>query len=78
MLPGLSELTQKVLFIPYGDPVFWGSLIAILSVCSFLAGGYPAFYLSSFDSVKILKGTFKSGRSAMNLRKGLTILQFTP
>ena len=44
---------------------------------SFIAGSYPALYLSSFQPVKVLKGTFRTGKFSAAPRKVLVIVQFT-
>jgi ABC-type antimicrobial peptide transport system permease subunit len=63
--------------LPVANYWFWIGSLAIILVTGFLAGSYPAFYLSSFNPVKVLKGTFRAGRFASAPRKVLVVMQFT-
>jgi putative ABC transport system permease protein len=76
-LPAFNTLTQKELFIDFRDPLFWISSILFVLITGFLAGSYPAFYLSSFQPVKVLKGTFKAAHAVVKPRKVLVVLQFS-
>jgi len=77
VLPWFSELAGRKMIFPWYDTAFMlGSLVLIL-VTGLLAGSYPALYLSSFNAIKVLKGTFKAGRSATIPRKVLVVFQFT-
>jgi putative ABC transport system permease protein len=76
-LPGFNELTQKRLFIPLGSGWFWLSAVVFVTFTGFVAGSYPAFFLSSFKPVKVLKGTFRAANSIVSPRKVLVVLQFT-
>jgi len=76
-LPGFNQLTEKHLFIPYSNGWFWVSGAAFILFTGLLAGSYPAFFLSSFQPVKVLKGTFKAANALITPRKVLVVLQFT-
>ncbi|HEY4327324.1 MAG TPA: ABC transporter permease [Mucilaginibacter sp.] len=76
-LPWFNEVAGKQLNLPLGTPIFWLAGLAFSIITGVIAGSYPAFYLSSFKPVKVLKGTFKAGRFASLPRQVLVILQFT-
>jgi ABC-type antimicrobial peptide transport system permease subunit len=76
-LQGFNQLTNKNLFIDYGSIYFWLAVIGFIVFTGILAGSYPAFFLSSFQPVKVLKGTFKSINALITPRKVLVVLQFT-
>lgn len=77
VLPAFSQLTGKKLFIDYTSLPFWLSSVGFILFTGLLAGSYPAFFLSSFQPVKVLKGTFKSANALITPRKLLVVLQFT-
>jgi putative ABC transport system permease protein len=76
-LPGYNRLTEKDLFINFGNINTWISFIGFILFTGLLAGSYPAFFLSSFRPVKVLKGTFKKANAFVTPRKVLVVLQFT-
>jgi ABC-type antimicrobial peptide transport system permease subunit len=76
-LPAFNNLVEKQLSLDIFNPLHIGSLLLIALLCGLIAGSYPAFYLSSFNPVKVLKGIkIQSGGSAGFIRKGLVIAQF--
>lgn len=76
-LPAFNHLVDKKLFINYGDPYFWFISFGFVLFTGALAGSYPAFYLSNYKPVKVLKGTFKAAHALVTPRKVLVVLQFT-
>lgn len=63
-------------FSVLGEPVFWGLLIMIVLVSTFLSGIFPAFIMSSFQPVQVLKGKFGHSSLGVIMRKGLVVFQF--
>ncbi|MPR34782.1 ABC transporter permease [Salmonirosea aquatica] len=64
-------------FPVFGDLFFWQSLGAFLLLSIVVSGLYPAFVLSSFEPVRVLKGTFSRSTQGVVLRKALVVFQFT-
>ena len=65
-LPSFNGIVAKQLTIPWGAAFFWIISIGFIVLTGLIAGLYPALYLSSFQPVKVLKGTFKAGPLAQN------------
>jgi putative ABC transport system permease protein len=76
-LPYFNTMADKQMVIPYTNIWFWLIAITFVTFTGFISGSYPAFYLSGFNAVKVLKGTFRSGRFSALPRKMLVVLQFT-
>jgi len=76
-LPYFNHLLEIVITINYKSPLFWCSMISLVFITGFLAGCYPAFYLSSFTPVKVLKGFSNSGKGSLSIRKLLVVFQFS-
>ena len=76
LLPAFNNLTGKQLSLPVTQPVFWASLMALLMITGFVAGSYPALFLSSLNPNKVLKGSLKFSAGATFFRKGLVVFQF--
>ncbi|MDB4901466.1 MAG: FtsX-like permease family protein [Mucilaginibacter sp.] len=76
-LPFFNELISSSISIPYGNPLFWCMMICYVLITGLLAGSRPAFYLSSFNPVTVLKGAIQVGKAAALPRKILVVLQFS-
>ncbi len=76
-LPGFNNLVDKKLYIDWSNTSYWLFAIAFIVFTGVLAGSYPAFYLSSYKPVKVLKGTFKASNALVTPRKVLVVIQFT-
>jgi ABC-type antimicrobial peptide transport system permease subunit len=67
---------EKHLQLRLSDPVETGGLLVIALICGLVAGSYPAFYLSAFNPVSVLKGFRIKTAGAPLIRKGLVVIQF--
>ncbi|UEG52730.1 ABC transporter permease [Mucilaginibacter daejeonensis] len=76
-LPVFNTISDKQIQLPWLNPVFWIAALVFTIITGLLSGSYPALYLSAFDPVKVLKGTFKAGRFSALPRKVLVVIQFT-
>ncbi|MEQ8245409.1 ABC transporter permease [Fulvivirga sp.] len=76
LIPAFNLLTGKELSIPFFNPMFIIAVLAVTLVTGILAGIYPAVYLSSFQSAKVLKGVERTGGSLTGFRRVLVIFQF--
>ncbi|PNW29725.1 ABC transporter permease [Formosa algae] len=77
LLPQFNLIIAKDLVLGLSNPVHLLVLLGITLVCGVFAGLYPAFYLSSFKPVEVLKGLKVTQGSASFIRKGLVVGQFT-
>lgn len=77
LLPAFNTLVNKELVLSFDSLNFWAWGLLFILFTGIVAGSYPAFFLSSFTPVNVLKGTFRRAFSQVNPRKVLVILQFT-
>ena len=76
LLPFFNDLVDKHLSLNIAQPLFWIAAIALILFTGIVAGSYPALYLSSFNPVKVLKGTFLAGKKSVLPRHILVVGQF--
>jgi putative ABC transport system permease protein len=78
VLPYVSNLSQRHLQLPFfGDPALLLDIILGTVTVGILSGIYPALYLSSFQPIKVLKGSVQTGKNKSLLRNVLVVAQFT-
>lgn len=75
-LPQFNHITDKSIQLSLNPKVLF-MIVGITLVTGFLAGSYPALYLSSFQAVKVLKGELRGSLGELWARRGLVIFQFT-
>jgi len=69
---------KELLLTPYlSQPVFIAVLLIFVLLLGFISGSYPAFYLSSFKPIQVLKGKMSAGFKGKGIRNGLVVFQFT-
>jgi len=77
LMPLFNKLADKEIRFPWGNTYFWLIALVFTFITGLISGSYPALYLSRFEPIKVLKGTFRVGRLASLPRKVLVIVQFT-
>jgi len=76
VMPFFNELSDKSLSIPFTNPIFWLILILSGTLLGLLSGIYPAFFMSRFIPVKVLKGGGESSTGGGSVRNSLVVFQF--
>jgi ABC-type antimicrobial peptide transport system permease subunit len=76
LLPLFNALTEKQLTFHFSVPILL-ALLGLALVTGLFAGSYPAFYLSGFRPVAVLKGKVRTSFGELLARKGLVVFQFT-
>ncbi len=76
LLPVLGRIVDKNFSFDFSDPRFWTILLGLFLFGSAVSGAYPAFVLSSFHTVEVLKGKSEKIIGGFSLRKALVVFQF--
>jgi len=77
VLPVFNTMMEKQLVLNLNSVWLWLALLGFILFTGLLAGSYPAFYLSSFHPIKVLKGIFRRKQALVSPRKVLVVVQFT-
>jgi len=76
LLPVLGNIVGKNLVFDFSDYRFWVIIFGLLTAGSIISGAYPAFFLSSFSIIRVLKGGAEKIGGGFTLRKALVVFQF--
>lgn len=76
LLPFYNVLVNKSISIDYSNGWIWLISLSLIFIIGLFTGSYPAFYLSSFQPVKVLKGKIDAAKGGSTPRKVLVTLQF--
>ena len=77
-IPGFNAISgQQISFTLFKEYKFWLALIALFVTGVFFSGLYPAFVLSGFRPIEVLKGKMSGTKQSVLLRKSLVVFQFT-
>ncbi|MEM6841183.1 MAG: ABC transporter permease [Bacteroidota bacterium] len=71
-----SQIADKPIHLPYGEPWFLPTVIFLGVIVGLSAGSYPAFYLTRFRPVQVLRGRLVAGSKNVYLRNSLVVFQF--
>jgi putative ABC transport system permease protein len=77
LLPTFNSIAAKNIGMPWGTWWFLPIIGVAALIIGIIAGLYPAFYLSAFKPVNVLKGSLSTGSKSGKLRSGLVVFQFT-
>ncbi len=75
-LPFFNELSGRSIALPFSNPFFWLILFGTTLLLGLLSGSYPAFFMSRFMPVKVLKGSGMASIGGGNVRNSLVVFQF--
>ena len=77
LLPLFQQVSGTTIHIIFEQhALLFTGFIVLAVITGLLAGSYPAFYLSSFKPIQVLKGKFTNSLAAVSLRKGMVVFQF--
>ncbi|MCP4978713.1 MAG: FtsX-like permease family protein [Maribacter sp.] len=75
-LPFFNDLSGKSIAFPYTNPLFWLILVVATFVLGLFSGSYPAFFMSRFMPVSVLKGSGQGNVGGGKVRNSLVVFQF--
>jgi len=76
LLPAFNSLTGKAIELPTSNGQFWFEVLALTLAIGIISGCYPALFLSSFNPIRVLKGSLRFTGGTALLRKSLVVFQF--